>query len=222
MSEYRLNLFDDRLEARDEARWPLAEGYRMVYVVEGEAVIAAAGQSSTQGENTAWFGTGDCVARAAADGARLWRWELVPGATGQTAEDSAHPGPKASHAVSLEPHGEYLMRCDRVDFPPGGIAYTHIHAGPGTRCLLQGELRVTVQQQAITARPGDPWFERGPDPVLASASATDPTSFVRAMILPRSYRGRSSIRYVKPEDADKPKLQEYTRFVEEDIEVDAE
>mgnify|MGYP002827265770 FL=1 len=113
------------------------------------------------------------------------------------------------------------MRCDRVDFPPGGIAYTHTHAGPGTRCLLQGELRVTVQQKTIVARPGNPWFERGSDPVLASASASGLTSFVRTMILPRSYRGRSSIRYVKPEDTDKPKLQEYTRFVQEDIEVDA-
>ncbi len=221
MSEFNLNLFEDRLEAGEEIRWPLAQGYRIIYVVAGEIDIAAAGQSSTQGENSAWFGTGACFARAAADGARLCRWELV-GATGQAAEASVHPGPKASHAVSLEPREEYLMRCDRVDFPPGGIAYTHTHAGSGTRCLLQGELRVTVQQKTITARPGDPWFERGPDPVLASASATGPTSFVRTMILPRSYRGRSSIRYVKPEDADKPKLQEYTRFVEEDIEMDAQ
>ena len=112
------------------------------------------------------------------------------------------------------------MRCDRVDFPPGGIAYTHTHAGPGTRCLLQGELRVTVEKKTIVARPGDAWFESGPEPVLAVASATGPTSFGRTMILPRSFRGRSSIRYVKPEDAE-PKLQEYTRFVEEDIEVDA-
>ena len=80
---------------------------------------------------------------------------------------------------------------------------------------------MTVQRKTIVARPGDPWFERGPDPVLASASATASTSFARTMILPRSYRGRSSIRYVKPEDANKPQLQEYTRFVEEDIEIDA-
>ena len=59
----------------------------------------------------------------------------------------------ASHAVSLEPEEEYLMRCDRVDFPPAGIDYTHTQAGPGTRCLLQGELRVTVQRKIITANP---------------------------------------------------------------------
>ena len=222
MSEYNLNLFEDRLEARGEVRWPLAEGYRIVYVVEGGVDIAAAGQSGPHGENSAWFGTGVCGAKAAAGGARLWRWELVPAANrGQAVRDGTHPSPKASHAVSLEPREEYLMRCDRVDFPPGGIAYTHIHAGPGTRCLLRGELRVTVRQRTIVARPGDPRFERGPDPVLALASATDQTSFVRTMILPRSYRGRSSICYVNPEDADKPKPQKYTRFVEGDIALDA-
>ena len=222
MSEYNLNLFEDRLEARDETRWPLAEGYRIIYLVAGEIDIAAAGKSSTHGENSAWFGTGACVVRASADGARLWRWELVPrAAEGRADNYSTDPNLKASHAVGLEPEEEYLMRCDRVDFPPGGIAYTHTHAGPGTRCLLKGELRVTVQRKTIVARAGDPWFERGPDPVLASASATASTSFARTMILPRSYRGRSSIRYVKPEDANKPKLQEYTRFVEEDIEIDA-
>ena len=35
MSEYNLNLFEDRLEARDETRWPLAEGYRIIYLVGG-------------------------------------------------------------------------------------------------------------------------------------------------------------------------------------------
>jgi len=217
MNEYSLNLFEDQLEVRDETTWPLAEGYRMVYVVEGAVDIAADGRSGAHGENSACFGSGVCVARAVADRTRLWRWELVPANGGQRALESTHPSLKASNAVSLKSEEEYLMRCDRVDFPPGGIAYTHTHAGPGTRCLLRGELRVTVQQKTIVARPDDPWFERGSDPVLASASAYGLTSFVRTMILPRSYRGRSSIRYVKPEDTDKPKLQEYTRFVEEDI-----
>ena len=130
MSEYNLNLFEDRLEARDETRWPLAEGYRIIYLVAGEIDIAAAGKSSTHGENSAWFGTGACVVRASADGARLWRWELVPRAAEGRADYSTDPNQKASHAVSLEPEEEYLMRCDRVDFPPGGIAYTHTHAGP--------------------------------------------------------------------------------------------
>jgi hypothetical protein len=90
MSEYSLNLFEDRLGLRDEATWPLGEGYRIIYVVEGEVDIAgAAGHSSTHGQNSAWLGTGACVARATTDQTRLWRWDLVPGATGgRPAEDS--------------------------------------------------------------------------------------------------------------------------------------
>ena len=41
-------------------------------------------------------------------------------------------------------------------------------------------------------RPGETWFERGPDPIYARASE-EPTSFVRAMIVPRSYEGRTTI-----------------------------
>ena len=38
----------------------------------------------------------------------------------------------------------WLMRCDRVDFAPGGVAPRHGHRGGGIRCLLRGSLTVTV------------------------------------------------------------------------------
>ncbi|HEX9671932.1 MAG TPA: hypothetical protein VGA12_00690, partial [Burkholderiales bacterium] len=120
--------------------------------------------------------------------------------------------------LELNDPGGYLMRCDRVDFPPGGIAYTHVHRGPGIRCLLAGGIRVEVNGKVHDIAPGGAWFEAGPDPVLATASKAAPTAFVRVMILPRELRGKSSIRYVKPEDADKPKLQTYRVFVDEFIE----
>ena len=41
------------------------------------------------------------------------------------------------------------------------------------------------------------------------------TSFARVMVLPAELRGRSSIRYVLPEDADKPKRQTYQLFVDD-------
>ena len=64
---------------------------------------------------------------------------------------------------------------------------------------------------------GGAWFEAGPDPVLAMASASEITGFARVMILPRSCHGKSSIRYVRPEDADKPKSQTYQIFADEFI-----
>ena len=137
--------------------------------------------------------------------------------------DEAHYGAAAveGHALEWElterPEGDWLLRCDRVDFPPGGIAYTHTHRGPGIRCLLAGEIRVEVDGKSHAVKPGEAWFEAGPDPVLAFASDREPTAFARVMILPRELKGKSSIRYVRPEDQDKPKTQRYQVFCDEFI-----
>ncbi len=142
-------------------------------------------------------------------GAEIYRWELRR-ETGTAGAASA-----LRAVLTLNPQGEYLMRCDRVDFPPGGIAYTHTHQGPGIRCLLSGEIRVRVSGAEHLVRPGEAWFEAGPDPVLALASEREPTAFARVMVLPAELRGKSSIRYVLPEDADKPKRQTYQLFVDD-------
>ena len=46
------------------------------------------------------------------------------------------------------------MRCDRIDFPPGGIAYTHTHPGPGIRYLLHGELDIHTEGHIALLRAG--------------------------------------------------------------------
>ena len=89
-------------------------------------------------------------------------WELAAG------EPS---GALLSVDVLLAPTTEWLMRCDRVDFGPGGIAYRHTHPGPGTRYLLFGEITIDSEGAEHTYGPGQPWFERGPDPVLAITAA---------------------------------------------------
>jgi hypothetical protein len=109
------------------------------------------------------------------------------------------------------------MRCDRVDFPPGGVAYTHVHQGPGIRCLLHGEITVTVEGESKTIGRLGSWFEAGPNPVFAAASKTEPTAFVRVMVLPAELQGKSSITYVSEEDRAKPKPQSYTIFVDEPL-----
>jgi hypothetical protein len=121
-------------------------------------------------------------------------------------------------AIELDPGFGWLMRCDRVSFPKGGIAYTHIHQGPGIRYCLEGGIRIETEGRVNTYGPGEAWFESGSAPVLAPTSPDDETSFVRCFILPRSCKGRSSIRYVRAEDAGRPKLQRYRvlgeRFIE--------
>ena len=223
MSGYNLRLIEDQLAAHCQITLPDVAGFRVVYVARGSVAVTPEGGTGEElGENTGRFGATRCAATAGRDGATLWRWELVQ----QLDEDWQGDGEgaasalKAAHGLELDAGQEYMMRCDRVDFPPGGVAYTHVHAGPGLRCLLRGELSVQVdEQQDTVVRPGETWFERGPDPVYAQASDTELTSFVRSMVLPRSYKGRSSITYVKAEDADKPKPQEYTRYVDEFVEL---
>jgi quercetin dioxygenase-like cupin family protein len=198
-----LALLESILE--EGARLPLSAATRIIYVVSGRIGIDA----TPIDENQAWPGAGACVVHART-AARLWRWEL------RADGDADDTGVTLSHAIDL-PAGGALMRCDRVDFPPRGIAYTHTHQGPGIRMLLRGRFRVETNGLATVVEPGAPWFERGPDPVYAESIADEPTSFVRVMILPVALLGKSSIRYVKPEDQARPKSQTYTVFVDAPI-----
>ena len=119
-----------------------------------------------------------------------------------------------SRRVQLDPFADWIIRCDRVDFPPGGIAYTHTHPGPGIRYLLHGELDVRTEGRVVSYGPGGAWFESGPDQVLATASAHLPTAFVRVLILPAEWAGKRTIRYVDPADDDLLKLQKATIYLE--------
>jgi quercetin dioxygenase-like cupin family protein len=117
----------------------------------------------------------------------------------------------AGHALVFElterPPGEWLLRCDRVDFPPGGVAYLHTHPGPGLRVLLKGSIRIETQGSSHEYGPFEWWYETGPDPVFAAASQFEDTAFVRVLVLPSEWEGKRTIRYVDPSDEEKPKLQ---------------
>ena len=122
---------------------------------------------------------------------------------------------KGTRALEVEIPGDRpddsVLRCDRVEFPPGGVAYRHVHPGPGIRRILRGELTIDRGDGAPqTYREGEAWFEGADDPVLATASATEETAFVRVLLLPAEWAGRRTIRYVDPADADRPRLQHAT------------
>jgi quercetin dioxygenase-like cupin family protein len=119
--------------------------------------------------------------------------------------------------VELDPATDWLMRHDRVDFEPGGIAYRHTHPGPGIRYLLFGSITIESEGTVRTYGPGEPWFERGPEPVLATTAPDEPSAFVRVMLLPVEWAGQRTIKYVDPADADKPKTQRATIFLEQPV-----
>jgi hypothetical protein len=50
--------------------------------------------------------------------------------------------------------------------------------------------------------------------VLATASATEESAFVRVLLLPPEWAGKRTIRYVDPADEDRPKLQRPTVYGE--------
>jgi quercetin dioxygenase-like cupin family protein len=127
------------------------------------------------------------------------------------------PGALLAREVALDPATPWLMRHDRVDFQPGGVAHRHTHPGPGIRCLLSGEITIDSEGEVRTYRPGEAWFEAGPDPVLATTSATEPSAFARVLLLPAEWAGRRTIAYVDPADADKPKTQKATVFSEQPV-----
>jgi len=121
--------------------------------------------------------------------------------------------------VELDPAVEWIARCDRVEFPAGGVAHRHVHPGPGIRRLLHGTLTIDSPDGVSTYRPEGAWFEGADHPVLATASVTDVTAFVRVLLLPAEWQGRRSIRYLDPADEEKPKLQRATVLLEEPFEL---
>jgi hypothetical protein len=183
-----LQVVEHRLTERDAIE--LEPAPRVVYDVDDDA---------------AQYSTG---ARGISGPAHLLSFELLPAAS-QAALLSA--------PLELPAGERRLFRCDRVDFPPGGVAYLHTHRGPGIRVLLQGSIRIESAGRSHDYGPFEAWFEPGPEPVFASGSASEATAFVRCMVLPARLRGERSIRYVREEDASKPKPQRYTVFVDEPL-----
>ena len=217
MSSHLLRLYTDFPAAGTSAA-PLPPLPRAIYVVSGSAIVRAAGQAASLEPNSAWCGSATPAITAGKGGARWLRWELVrKDAAMAQAGDSATSTLALEQEVMLDPESGYLMRCDRVGFPAGGEALTHVHQGPGIRCLLNGSIRIDSEGASHSFAPGEAWFEGGPQPVYAAASRDTPTAFVRVMILPRACHGKSSIRYMRPEDADKPKTQTYQIFADEFI-----
>jgi hypothetical protein len=211
-----LRLYEDVLSNDAAATLPLLP--RMIFVVHGSATVAD--RELRDGE--AWSGEQAITLEAGRGGACLWRWELVDSnaAGGMLAGSGAVSREKLAARLETLPKGRLLLRGDSVAFPPGGCAYLHRHQGPGIRCLLEGGIRIDTHGRSTSFGPGGAWYETGPDPVFAQA-ADRPTRFIRVMILPVSYVGKSSVEYLKAEDKAKPKSQQYKIFADLPLTVEA-
>jgi hypothetical protein len=205
-----LRLYEDVLSS-DSAEIGLAALPRMVFVAYGAVTI---GDRNLRG-GEAWSGEGTVALKAGGAGATLWRWEMVAGdaAAGTLAARGVVCREKLIASLETLPKGPLLLRGDSVAFPPGGCAYLHRHQGPGIRCLYEGAIRIDTHGRSTSYGPGCAWYETGPDGVFAQA-ADRPTRFIRVMVLPLAYLGKSSVEYLNEEDKAKPKSQQYKIFAD--------
>src|ERR1700756_3919763 len=198
-----MRLYEDVLPGEGALALPALP--RMIFVVHGEANIA--GRVLADGET--WHGEDAATLTPGGVGVTCWRFELADAADGSAGLSRL----KLAATVETLPKGELLLRGDSVAFPPGGCAYLHRHQGPGLRCLIEGGIRIDPHGRSTSYGPGGAWYETGPDGVFAQA-ADRPTRFVRVMILPRAYLGKSSVEYLNEVDKTKPKSQSYKIFVD--------
>jgi len=210
-----LRLYEDVLSTAETLEFQLPPLPRFIMVVHGSARIA--GQTVNEGE--AWQGEGAALVKPGPAGVTCWRWELSRGDQGSMVASA--PGmishEKLTAFLETLPKGDLLMRGDSVAFPPGGCAYLHTHQGPGIRCLIEGGIRIDTHGRSTSYGPGGAWYETGPDPVFAQAASDRPSRFIRVMILPREWLGKSSIQYLNEEDKAKPKTQSYKIYADAPI-----
>jgi hypothetical protein len=200
-----LRLYEDVL-SNSGAEVALPALPRLIYIAHGSLAVA----ERVLRDDETWSGEVAVAFRAGSEGATLWRWELTPGDRRDGAATGAGVESREKLSAQLEtlPQGALLLRGDSVAFPPGGCAYRHRHQGPGIRCLVEGGIRIDTHGRSTSYGAGGAWYESGPDAVFAQA-ADRPTRFVRVMILPRAYLGKSSVEYLNEEDKTKPKTQQY-------------
>jgi len=206
-----LSLYEDTYS--NGATTSLPPAPRILFVVYGEISIGG----HTLGECETWHGVEAALVRAGDAGASVWRWDLTEGPSPSLASDAVRSLAKLSAPLEALPKGDLLMRGDSVAFPPGGQALTHVHQGPGIRCLIEGGIRIDTRGRSTAYGPGGAWFEGGPDAVFAQAALDRPTRFIRVMILPAALLGKNSILYVNEAERDRPHSQSYKRFVDAPI-----
>ncbi|MSP66780.1 MAG: hypothetical protein EXQ96_01520 [Alphaproteobacteria bacterium] len=188
-----MRLIEDRLSGAPAAIAELAACHRTLYMVEGEVGVTGGGVAASLPAGGGWYGKGAITLAAAANGARLWRCEVIGGETeppagGGTREWSVRA--LLVQRLKLDTAARHLIRLERVDFTLGAHVPSHRHMGPGIRCLYQGRMRIRQGGHDQEHGVGEPWYESGVDSVIADAAPGEPTGFIRTMVAPVMALGR--------------------------------
>lgn len=209
----RLALFEDALaEGAPPLRLPPGPAARLLYLRRGAARVEGHGALA---EDAALLVEGEAAVEGAGE---LWTFEVSRApAEGGMATPAERPRIILAHPLAgagRDPAAPFLLRLDRVDFPPAGETPRHGHSGPGLRRLLSGRLLMEVGARTHRADPGQAWFEPGDEPVVARPLAPG-SAFLRAMVLdPSLLGGRSSFLAWTPGEAAKPGGVSYRLYAE--------
>ena len=111
-----------------------------------------------------------------------------------------------------------VLRFERVDLNPGTATPRHTHKGSGLRVVISGRLDAEVGDWKRRLEPGDAWLEKGPgEPVLGQTHRTEPTSFVRLLVLPGDLAGQDSFMHLEEGARDRPRPASYQRYFEKRV-----
>lgn len=200
---YQFYFYHDIIEPNQAAELDPGIRHRQLVVAHGQIEV---GMQTVNLDHGIYFGGGATMG-AGPEGAWVWRCEIVQ----DGAEESLLRGEgiiskailkKPISSIDLKRGDKWLFRSDTTTMFPGAVANRHVHEGPGIRCLKFGEFRIESQETTATYRPGEAWYETGPnDPVIARASATQPAGFVRIMLLPPKWIGLRSVKFVDSSSA---------------------
>lgn len=158
-------LFEDRLPAGTKPVY-LPRENRAIYVASGGVDIHSDNTIRYVSEGSALVAEEELTLSATEVDSTVWRWELARDASDETAH-TLRSAPQTSSELKLTATFElddrytWLMRCDTVTFPPGGIAWTHLHQGPGIRITRSGEITIETEGATQVHGPGAAWAEKG-------------------------------------------------------------
>ena len=188
---FALNLYHDQVGAGGASREPLPAAHRLLYVRHGGAVVNGQALNADQ----AIYCDGPVSLQASAEWSQVWRWELVPPNTAPALHDGSNifSSLRMSRVIThmaMVDGSRWLFRLDQIISAAGRVADRHQHPGPGIRCLLEGTFNVESVESHRDLAPGDPWYETGPDTVVAWGARTLPARFLRGMVLPVEWEGR--------------------------------
>ena len=188
----RLALFEERLEGAALALPPAVHG---IYLRHGSVTLDGVPLAS----DTGTFAKGGATLAGTGE---VWRFEVADRRVLAAPEEYARL--ILAHPLPRDPTMPFVLRMDRVDFPPEGATPKHGHAGPGIRRLLSGRLLAEVGDEAHRIDPGGAWFETGTDPVIGRVMAPG-SAFIRCMVLDPELLGRPTFRAWSAEEAAKPR-----------------